>query len=45
MPSFDTALVLARVLTSGVVMSIEKSERELPALERLLTKRTGHIAP
>lgn len=41
MPSFDTALVLARVMTSGVVMSIEKSDRELPGLERLLTKRTG----
>ncbi|WP_416876207.1 degT/DnrJ/EryC1/StrS aminotransferase [Kitasatospora sp. SC0581] len=41
MELFDTATVLARVLTSGVVMSIEKSDRELPALERLLTKRTG----
>ncbi|WP_326595106.1 degT/DnrJ/EryC1/StrS aminotransferase [Streptomyces sp. NBC_01803] len=41
MASFDTALVLARVMTTGVVMSIEKSDRELPGLERLLTKRTG----
>jgi dTDP-4-amino-4,6-dideoxygalactose transaminase len=39
MELFDTATVLARVLTSGVVMSIEKSDRELPALERLLTKQ------
>ncbi|GAA0357223.1 degT/DnrJ/EryC1/StrS aminotransferase [Actinoallomurus spadix] len=41
MERFDTALVLTRVLTSGVVMSIEKNDKELPALERLLTKRSG----
>ncbi|MFF4484893.1 degT/DnrJ/EryC1/StrS aminotransferase [Streptomyces sp. NPDC001544] len=41
MDLFDNATVLARVLTSGVVMSIEKSDRELPGLERLLTKQTG----
>lgn len=41
MEPFDTATVLTRVLTSGVVMSIEKSDRELPGLERLLTKQTG----
>ncbi|WP_322984960.1 DegT/DnrJ/EryC1/StrS family aminotransferase [Streptomyces sp. S584] len=41
MELFDTATVLTRVMTSGVVMSIEKSDRELPGLERLLTKRTG----
>ncbi|MFJ7078621.1 degT/DnrJ/EryC1/StrS aminotransferase [Streptomyces sp. NPDC098781] len=41
MDLFDTATVLTRVLTSGVVMSIEKSDRELPGLERLLTKQTG----
>ncbi|MDH6111827.1 dTDP-4-amino-4,6-dideoxygalactose transaminase [Kitasatospora sp. MAP12-15] len=41
MELFDTATVLTRVLTSGVVMSIEKSDRELPGLERLLTKQTG----
>ncbi|MFF5478921.1 DegT/DnrJ/EryC1/StrS family aminotransferase [Streptomyces sp. NPDC012935] len=41
MELFDTATVLARVLTTGVVMSIEKSDRELPGLERLLTKKTG----
>jgi dTDP-4-amino-4,6-dideoxygalactose transaminase len=41
MELFDTATVLTRVLTSGVVMSIEKSDRELPGLERLLAKRTG----
>ncbi|GHD32600.1 PLP-dependent aminotransferase family protein [Nocardiopsis kunsanensis] len=40
MELFDTAMVLTRVMTSGVVMSIEKSDRELPGLERLLTKRT-----
>lgn len=39
MELFDTAMVLTRVLTSGVVMSIEKSDRELPGLERLLTKQ------
>ncbi|MCX3061845.1 degT/DnrJ/EryC1/StrS aminotransferase [Streptomyces beihaiensis] len=41
MELFDTATVLTRVLTSGVVMSIEKNDRELPGLERLLTKRSG----
>ncbi|MFD0023537.1 degT/DnrJ/EryC1/StrS aminotransferase [Streptomyces sp. NPDC058382] len=41
MELFDTATVLTRVMTSGVVMSIEKSDRELPGLERLLTKRAG----
>ncbi|MFF7726175.1 degT/DnrJ/EryC1/StrS aminotransferase [Streptomyces sp. NPDC008001] len=41
MELFDTATVLTRVMTSGVVMSIEKSDRELPGLERLLTKKTG----
>jgi dTDP-4-amino-4,6-dideoxygalactose transaminase len=41
MELFDTATVLTRVLTSGVVMSIEKSDRELPGLERLLGKKTG----
>ncbi|GAA1228476.1 DegT/DnrJ/EryC1/StrS family aminotransferase [Kitasatospora nipponensis] len=41
MELFDTATVLTRVLTSGVVMSIEKSDRELPGLERLLTKQSG----
>ncbi|MET7488687.1 DegT/DnrJ/EryC1/StrS family aminotransferase [Streptomyces sp. NPDC005538] len=41
MELFDTATVLTRVLTSGVVMSIEKSDRELPGLERQLTRLTG----
>jgi dTDP-4-amino-4,6-dideoxygalactose transaminase len=41
MREFDTALVLSRVLTSGIVMSIERNDRELPALERLLAKRYG----
>jgi hypothetical protein len=42
MDDFGTALVLTRVLTSGVLMSIEKNDRELPALGRLLRKATGH---
>lgn len=41
MDRFDTALVLTRVLTSGVVMSIEKNDRELPGLERQLAKVGG----
>ncbi|MER7845954.1 degT/DnrJ/EryC1/StrS aminotransferase [Kitasatospora sp. NPDC096077] len=41
MELFDTAVVLTRVMTSGTVMSIEKSDRELPGLERLLAKATG----
>lgn len=41
MEPFDTATVLTRVMTTGVVMSIEKSDRELPGLERLLTKQSG----
>jgi hypothetical protein len=41
MEQFETAVVLTRVLTSGVIMSIEKSDRELPGLERLLIKTTG----
>lgn len=40
MEPYDTAMVLTRVLTSGVVMSIEKSDRELPGLERTLKKLT-----
>ena len=43
MEQYDTALVLSRVLTSGIVMSIEKNDKELPALERLLTKRGGRL--
>ncbi|MFI9815807.1 DegT/DnrJ/EryC1/StrS family aminotransferase [Saccharothrix variisporea] len=41
MDHFDTAVVLGRVLTSGVIMSIERNDRELPALERLLCKTSG----
>lgn len=41
MEQYDTSLVLSRVLTSGIVMSIEKNDKELPALERLLTKLSG----
>jgi len=44
MDRFDTALVLTRVLTSGVVMSIEKNDRELPGLERQLGKLSGRSA-
>lgn len=35
---FQTSFVLARVLTSGVIMSIEKNESELKGLENLLKK-------
>lgn len=38
---FETSLVLARVMTSGVVMSIERNERELQSLQRLLHRLTG----
>lgn len=38
---FQTALVLSRVLNTGVIMSIEKSERELNALERTLKDLSG----
>ncbi|MCE6998264.1 DegT/DnrJ/EryC1/StrS family aminotransferase [Saccharothrix sp. S26] len=41
MDHFDTAIALSRVLTSGVIMSIERNDRELPALERLLRKVSG----
>jgi hypothetical protein len=41
MEPIDTAVVISRVLTTGVVMSIEKNDRELPGLQRLLGKRTG----
>jgi dTDP-4-amino-4,6-dideoxygalactose transaminase len=41
MDHFDTAVVLGRVLTSGVIMSIERNDRELPALERLLRQVGG----
>jgi hypothetical protein len=41
MEDFGTALVLTRVLTTGVLMSIEKNDRELPALGRLLRQATG----
>ncbi|WP_019854053.1 hypothetical protein [Actinopolyspora mortivallis] len=41
MESIDTAMVLNRILTSGIVMSIEKNDKELPGLERLLSKHTS----
>lgn len=41
MELYDTAVVLTRVMTSGTVMSIEKGDRELPGLERLLAKQCG----
>ncbi|MEV6942374.1 degT/DnrJ/EryC1/StrS aminotransferase [Streptomyces sp. NPDC051172] len=41
MELFDTATVLTRVMTTGVVMSIERSDRELPGLERLLKSQSG----
>jgi dTDP-4-amino-4,6-dideoxygalactose transaminase len=43
MELFDTAVVLTRVMTSGIVMSIEKGDRELPGLERLLAKQCGRM--
>ncbi|MCT2592550.1 degT/DnrJ/EryC1/StrS aminotransferase [Streptomyces sp. N2-109] len=43
MEQYDTALVLSRVMTSGIVMSIEKNDKELPSLERLLTKCSGRL--
>lgn len=41
MREFDIALVLSRVMTSGIVMSIERNDRELPGLERLLAGKYG----
>lgn len=41
MEPYDTAVVLTRVMTSGTVMSIEKADRELPGLERLLARQCG----
>lgn len=41
MDNHDTALVLTRVMTSGVVMSIEKSDRELPGLAKTLSRAFG----
>lgn len=38
---YDIAVTLTRVLTSGVIMAIERNERELPALERLIGRLTG----
>jgi dTDP-4-amino-4,6-dideoxygalactose transaminase len=36
---FEVALVAQRVLTSGVIMSIEKNEKEIPSLCKLLSIR------
>ena len=43
---YQNGLTLSRVLTSGVIMSIERNDRELPALERLIGRATGrpHVA-
>ncbi|MGG7445403.1 hypothetical protein ACQ3G7_04910 [Kosakonia oryzendophytica] len=38
---FQVSFVLARVLTSGVIMSIEKNESELKGLENILKKSSG----
>lgn len=40
MDNFDRAFVLTRVMTSGIVMSIEKNDKELPALEQMIRKFT-----
>ncbi|KUM04293.1 hypothetical protein KIF53_01190 [Chromobacterium subtsugae] len=46
MNNFQQSLILSRVMTSGVVMSIEKNDRQLPGLESLIRSRTGlqHVA-
>lgn len=41
MNNFQRSLVLTRVMTSGVIMSIEKNDRQLPALETLIKNKTG----
>ncbi len=41
MDNYQKSLVLARVLNTGVIMSIEKNEKELPALEKLIRQKTG----
>ncbi len=41
MNKFDIALTLARVLTSGTIMSIEKNEKELLSLENLIKEYTN----
>ncbi|AFH63429.1 degT/DnrJ/EryC1/StrS aminotransferase [Paenibacillus caseinilyticus] len=38
---FSLSFVLSRVLTSGVIMSIEKNESELKGLEKSISKITG----
>lgn len=38
---FQISFVLSRVLNSGVIMSIEKNEKEISGLEKLITKITG----
>jgi hypothetical protein len=39
MNNFQQSLILNRVMTSGVVMSIEKNDRQLPGLEGLVRTR------
>jgi hypothetical protein len=39
MNKFQQSLVLTRIMTSGVVMSIEKNDRQLPALETLVRNK------
>ncbi|AUG99978.1 degT/DnrJ/EryC1/StrS aminotransferase [Prodigiosinella confusarubida] len=38
---FQVSFVLARVLTSGIIMSIEKNENELKGLENILKKTSS----
>lgn len=41
MQDYDLFLILIRVLTTGTIMSIEKQEREVPALQSILQKYTN----
>lgn len=41
MDKFSTALVLTRVLNTGVIMSIEKNEKELTGLSDAISKMSG----
>lgn len=46
MNNFQQSLILSRVMTSGVIMSIEKNDRQLPSLETLVRNRVDrqHVA-
>src|SRR5690625_6456632 len=38
---FQISFVLSRVLNSGIIMSIEKNEKEIKGLEKVIGKITG----